>query len=49
MSYIQKNNFNYYKLFYLVKKSRESLVVQVRKLLFKKYMNNHKIIFFKTK
>ena len=46
MSYIQKNNFNYYKLFYLVKKARESLVVQVRKLLFKKYMNNHKIIFF---
>ena len=35
MDYIQKNNFNYYKNFYLVKMAKKSLVIYVRKLLFK--------------
>ena len=46
MGYIRKNNFNYCKFFYLVKMVKKSLVVHVRKLLFKKYMKNHKINFF---
>ena len=32
--------------FILLKTAKKSLAVHVRKLLFKKYMNNHKIIFF---
>ena len=44
--YIRKNNFNYCKFFYLVKMVKKSLVVHVRKLLFKKYMKKHKINFF---
>ena len=43
MSYFQKNHFNYCKFFYLVKKAKESPVVHIRKLLFKKYMKNHSI------
>ena len=35
MSYIQKNNFNYYKLFYLVKKAGGQFLVHIfaRKLV----------------
>ena len=46
MGYIRKNNFNYCKFFYLVKMVKKSLVVHVRKLLFKKYMKNHKIYIY---
>ena len=42
MGYIQKNNFNNI----LYKIDKESLVVHVQKLLFKKYMKNHKIYIY---